>query len=94
MTEEADALYDKIPSNDEIETFIAQYENTSEPELLWRLARLSRILSKTHKDGYKKKSYCLKMVDFANKGYELSPNSAGCNKVWSLSAQFIHQSSY
>ncbi|XP_031568642.1 regulator of microtubule dynamics protein 1-like [Actinia tenebrosa] len=84
MTEEADALYNKIPSNEEIESFIAKHEKTSDPELLWRLARLSRILSSSHPDASKKKSYCLKMCDFANKGYELNPNSAGCNKYYAV----------
>jgi len=84
LTEEADALFDKIPTNEEIENFIDKHQETNDAELLWRLARFAFILSKTEKDSSKKKSYPLKIKEFATKGYDLNPESAGCNKFYSI----------
>ncbi|KAK3751296.1 hypothetical protein QZH41_012197, partial [Actinostola sp. cb2023] len=84
LIEESDALYDSIPTNEEIECFIDKHEETNDPELLWRLARFSAILGKTLQDSAKKKHFATKIGEFANKGLELNPESAGCIKYYSI----------
>ncbi|KXJ23809.1 regulator of microtubule dynamics protein 1 isoform X2 [Exaiptasia diaphana] len=82
--EEADGLYDKIPTVQEMEDFIDKHQDTKDADLIWRLARFAAILIKTHPDLAKRKSYSVKIKELGEKGLELNPESAGCNKFYSI----------
>lgn len=79
--EEADTLYNKIPTVQEMEDFMDKHQDTNDADLVWRLARFAAVLIKTHPDQAKRKTYSIKIKELGEKGLELNPESAGCNKV-------------
>lgn len=84
LVKEANELYE-AGKWQQIYDLLVPHDNTSNSDVLWRLARASRDvsqLSDTTKEDKKKLVY--KSLEYANKALQYGPNNFACHKVESI----------
>ena len=82
--EEAIQKVDQLYVDDAIEEayeLIFQYEDSTNPSVVWRLARMSRYMAQKAKDPETKTKFTYAIRDHAKRGIDLDDNSAACHKV-------------
>ena len=77
----ADQLF-KEESTEEAHELLTQYEDSTNPNTLWRLARSSCHLAQSPKYAERKKTLSYAVRDHGKRGIEIDETSGPCHKVY------------
>lgn len=90
--DEAIPNVDKLNKDNAIEEahkLISKYEDSTNPQLLWRLARSCRYMAQRTNDAGAKKTLTNNIRDYAARGLDLDNNNAACHKWYAIGLNLV-----